>query len=88
MSIFGDNFEMWKLHTVWDYLSFFAYILIGIFLLTLLSRYMTRQRNQEAAVKRTMQRLKRLAGPKARLFQGRDLKASGGGAEAGRFAGG
>ena len=74
MSIFGDNFEMWKLHTVWDYLSFFAYILIGIFLLTLLSRYMTRQRNQEAAVKRTMQRLKRLAGPKAKLFRDVTLK--------------
>ena len=78
MSIFGDNFEMWKLHTVWDYLSFFAYILIGIFLLTLLSRYMTRQRNQEAAVKRVTGVLKGLVGEEWRLFWALSLNRAGG----------
>ena len=87
MSIFGDNFEMWKLHTVWDYLSFFAYILIGIFLDAAKPLYDPAE-EPGGGRKADHAALEAAGRTESEAFRGRDLKASGGGAEAGRFAGG
>lgn len=74
MNLFSDNFDMWKLNSIWDYLSFFAYILIGIVLFVLAARYLNRQRNHKAALKRTVRRLKRLAGRRSKLYEEVSLK--------------
>ena len=69
MNLFSDNFDMWKLNSIWDYLSFFAYLLIGIVIFVIAARYLSGQRNHEAALKRTVRRLRRLAGRRSRLYE-------------------
>ncbi len=57
----GGDFQLWKLHTFGDYLAFFSFVLVGLVVFVLIVRHMNAQRNHEAAVKKVIRRLKRLA---------------------------
>lgn len=64
----GGDFQVWKLHTMGDYLSFFLFIAAGILVFVLVAKYMNTQRNHEAAVKKVVKRLKHLAKKPSRIF--------------------
>ena len=68
MNFFGSGFESWKLHSLQDYLYFFAYILIGVAIFAMIIRHMNRQRNHEQAVKKVVKRLGRLAKKPSKLY--------------------
>ena len=44
---FGGNFQLWKLHTAADYLSFFLFLLAGIAVFVVAAKCMNRRRNHE-----------------------------------------
>ena len=74
MSIFGDNFGNVEASYGMGLSVVFCLYSDRDFSFDAAKPLYDRQRNQEAAVKRTMQRLKRLAGPKAKLFRDVTLK--------------
>lgn len=65
---FGGDFQLWKLHTFGDYLTFFLFILAGILVFVLIAKHMNKQRNHEKAVKKVVKRLKRLARKPAKIY--------------------
>lgn len=69
MNFFGSGFESWKLHSFADYMYFFAYILVGVIIFTLVIRHMNQQRNHEKAVRKVVKRLKRLAGRPSKVYE-------------------
>lgn len=69
MNFFGSGFQAWKLHSLQDYLSFFAFILVGVVFFALVIRHMNKQRNNERAIQKVDKRLNRLAGRPHRLYE-------------------
>ena len=74
LSFFGSDFELWKLHTVQDYLYFFAYLVVGITIFVAATHYLNHQRNHEKAVIKVNRKLKRLAKKPQLLFQNVTLR--------------
>lgn len=66
---YGEEFELWKLHTVEDYLYCFGFLALGIIVLIIATKYLKSQRDQAKAVVRVNKRLKRLAGKPQRMFE-------------------
>ncbi len=58
---YGEEFELWKLHTKEDYLFFFGMLALVIVVMWLAVRIYNAQRNQEKAKERVWRRLSRLA---------------------------
>lgn len=75
---YGEEFELWKLHTLRDYLNFFSFIVVGIAALFLLYKFLKAQRTQEKAVIRVNRRLNRLAKKPYRLYKNAALTLSSG----------
>lgn len=65
---FGGDFQLWKLHTFGDYMSFFLFILAGIIVFILIAKHMNRQRNHDKAVKKVVKRLERLAKKPSKIY--------------------
>lgn len=74
LSFFGSDFELWKLHTVQDYLYFFAYLVVGITIFVAATHYLNHQRNHEKAVIKVNRKLKRLAKKPQLLYQNVTLR--------------
>ena len=74
LSFFGSDFELWKLHTVQDYLYFFAYLVVGITIFVAATHYLNHKRNHEKAVIKVNRKLKRLAKKPQLLFQNVTLR--------------
>jgi hypothetical protein len=72
--LFGSDFQAWKLHTVSDYVGFFAYLGFGILFFFLVIKYMNSQRNHVSATKKVMKRLKRLAKKPSKVYKSVTLK--------------
>lgn len=66
---YGEEFELWKLHTAGDYLYCFGFLAFGILVLVLASKYLKSQRDQTKAAARVNRRLKRLAKKPQRMFE-------------------
>jgi len=64
----GGDFQLWKLHSLRDYLYFFLFVFAGVVVFVLVVRYMNGQRNHETAVKRVTKRLNRLAKKPSRVY--------------------
>ena len=75
---FGGNFQLWKLHTAADYLSFFLFILAGIAVFVVAVKCMNRRRNHETAVNKVMKRLGRLGKKPSRVYKNVALKTENG----------
>lgn len=75
---FGGDFQVWKLHTLQDYVTFFLFVASGILVFVLVAKYMNTQRNHEAAVRKVTKRLKRLAKRPSKLFVNTSLRLPGG----------
>ncbi len=58
--VLRGNFQLWKLHTAADYLSFFLFLLAGIAVFVVAAKCMNRRRNHETAVNKVMKRLGKL----------------------------
>lgn len=67
--MWGNGFQTWKLHSFTDYLMFFGYIAVGIFVFWLVAKHMNRQRNNEKAVEKVSKRLRKLAKKPSCLFE-------------------
>ncbi len=68
LNFFG-NFEVWKLHSLSDYLTFFSYIAAGAFVFWLIVRRMNKQRDHANALVRVTKKLKRLAKRPCRIYR-------------------
>lgn len=66
---YGEEFELWKLHTWQDYLNFFSFIFFGMIALFILYKLLKAQRTQEKAVLKVNRRLNRLARKPCKLFK-------------------
>ena len=66
---FGGNFQLWKLHTAADYLSFFLFLLAGIAVFVVAAKCMNRRRNHETAVNKVMKRLGKLGKKPSRVYK-------------------
>lgn len=70
--IFGNwysgNLDVWKLHSLGDYLNFFLVMLAGIVAFTLWTRYLKAHRTYEHACARTAKKLKKLGGHGAESY--------------------
>ena len=71
---FGGNFQLWKLHTAADYLSFFLFLLAGIAVFVVAAKCMNRRRNHETAVNKVMKRLGKLGKKPSRVYKNVTLK--------------
>lgn len=58
---YGEEFELWKLHTKDDYLFFFGMLFACVLVLWLVGRYYKNQRNEQKGKERVWRRLGRLA---------------------------
>ena len=76
---FGGNFQLWKLHTAADYLSFFLFLLAGIAVFVVAAKCMNRRRNHETAVNKVMKRLGKLGKKPSRVYKNVTLKTEDGG---------
>lgn len=76
---FGGNFQLWKLHTAADYLSFFLLLLAGIAVFVVAAKCMNRRRNHETAVNKVMKRLGKLGKKPSRVYKNVTLKTEDGG---------
>lgn len=75
----GGNFQLWKLHTASDYLSFFLFLLAGIVVLVAAAKCMNRQRNHKTAVNKVMKRLGKLGKRPSRVYKNVVLRTEDGG---------
>lgn len=57
-----DGFNVWKLHTTWDYIFFFLILAVGVALIKLAIRVMASRRDLPHALARTAKGLKRVGG--------------------------
>lgn len=69
MNFFGNDFQAWKLHSLADYVNILVFILAGLLVLKFAIRHMNKQRNHEAAVKKVVKKLKRLAKRPSKLYE-------------------
>ena len=76
---FGGNFQLWKLPTAADYLSFFLFLLAGIAVFVVAAKCMNRRRNHETAVNKVMKRLGKLGKKPSRVYKNVTLKTEDGG---------
>lgn len=71
---YGEEFELWKLHTKEDYIFFFGMLAFAVIAMVLAIRIYNAQRNQEKAKERVCRRLSRLAKKPHNLFREVTLK--------------
>lgn len=71
---YGEEFELWKLHTKEDYLFFFGMIFTVVVVMWIAIRVYNKQRNTESAKQRVCKRLGRLAKQPSELFRDVTLK--------------
>lgn len=72
MKIFTEWFadaDVWKLNTLWDYISYGLFILFGILIFWLIIRRMNKNRTPEAAGKRVAKRLRSIGGRGAKTYR-------------------
>lgn len=70
----GGDFQVWKLHGFSDYFNFFLFLLVGISVFVLVTKYMNSQRNHDSAVKKVTKRLKKLAKKPSKMYDGVTLR--------------
>ena len=66
---YGEEFELWKLHTVEDYIFCFGMLALGILVFIIIAKIMNAQRDQVRAVARTNKRLKSLGKKPFKYFE-------------------
>jgi len=71
---YGEDIEMWKLHTPQDYLMAFSAVAACILLLVIIAKIMNAQRDQGRAVARTNKRLRSLAKKPFKYFENVTLR--------------
>ena len=71
---YGEEFELWKLHTKEDYIFFFGMMACAIIAMWIAIRVYNSQRNEEKAKERVFRRLGRLAKQPHNLFKEVTLK--------------
>ena len=71
---YGEEFELWKLHTKEDYLFFFGFIFLAFAVLWIAVRIYNAQRDQEKAKERVWKKLGRLSKKLHNLFKNVTLK--------------
>ena len=75
---YGEEFELWKLHTVEDYIFCFSMLAIGILSFIIIAKIINAQRDQVRAVKRTNKRLRSLGRKPFKYFENVTLHLPGG----------
>lgn len=71
--LFGGNFQLWKLHTLSDYLWFASFLAAGFLFFWNWNRRIKNGRNDAAAKKRVMKKLARLGGRRCRVLDAAGL---------------
>ena len=71
---YGEEFELWKLHTKEDYIFFFGFLALAIAVMWIVVHIFNVQRDQEKAKERVFKRLGRLAKNPHHLFKEVTLK--------------
>ncbi len=79
-NLFGSWFDFkgftaWKLHTVWDYVFFFAIIAVGVVAIKAAIRIMDSRRDAKHAVARTARALRRACGGGTTCYIGRTIRS-------------
>lgn len=71
----AEGFQVWKLHTTWDYLFFFLIIAAGIALIKLAIFIMDKHRDMPHALARTARALKRVGGPGTECYLNKTIRS-------------
>ncbi len=71
----AEGFNVWKLHTVWDYVFFFLIIAVGIGLIKLAIRVMDARRDMPHALARTAKALKRAGGAGTECYLNKTVRS-------------
>ncbi len=73
-NFFGGNLQLWKLHTLSDYLLFGFVIAAGFLFFALWNRRIQNSRNDAAAKRRVTKKLSQLGGRKCKILDAAKLK--------------